>query len=991
MMLNPSSLPERRLRLAMHGALIAIAIALSTAGWAFWQAELQLAREAKLINVAGISQIHAQREALLAAPDAREGAQFRTEALEALNAAQALAVNFRDQADTNAEETEKRLAFFAALTAALLLALSVGVVEPTARFVRRQHERLAEQASLLERLALVAEHTHNAVIITDTERRIVWINEAFTRVTGYEFTQAVGKKPSELLQTHATSPVTVSQMREAMDAGQGIRVELLNRSRTGHDYWMDIDIRPLHDSAGALTGFIAVETDITDQVSQRQRHQALFDALPAGVFEQDGSGAIVNVNSAAERMLGQPREQLLGRFSVDDRWQTIHEDLSPCPGEQWPVSRALREGISVRGETIGMVTPRGEQRWFFVNSEPLRSPTGEITGAVACFVDVTEQRAQKVLLELALKVAQIGTWQWQVDNDAREWSAMSCGMLGYTIDEFAPMLSTWRELIHPDDQPNFHASLNAHLLDQQTPYRCEVRVRHREGHWVWVHILGTVVAQDQAGHRRCMVGVQIDISERKRQEQQLQISATTDSLTGLQNRAALVSRLQLTIERWNREPRRQFAMLFLDLDRFKQINDALGHAAGDELLRQIALRLQGTLRPRDTVGRGIFEHEQGQTAARLGGDEFVILLEGLGQAAQVEASAVADRLLQVLSRPFEVNGHRVHASVSVGIVTSEQPFVNADSLLRDADTAMYEAKKAGRGRWVLFEQSMHAQASHRAGVEADLHEALDRDELFVVYQPVVRLDDPAGEQGCVGVEALVRWNHPVRGIVPPVQFISVAEESGLIGVLGQFVLRTACRQFMRWRFDLGDRAPALLAVNLSIAQLRQLDLVEQVQRTLSDCSMPAAALQLEVTESLAAQEPLVQERLRELKALGVKLALDDFGTGYSSLACLHQLPVDTVKIDRSFVVEAERSEYHRALIEATVKVARTLRMTTVAEGIETVGQAELIASLGCNRGQGYLYSKPLSTEALTQWLVSHASSGNVVNLPIKQRPSAAVR
>ena len=440
----------------------------------------------------------------------------------------------------------------------------------------------------------------------------------------------------------------------------------------------------------------------------------------------------------------------------------------------------------------------------------------------------------------------------------------------------------------------------------------------------------------------------------------------------------MLARLQAVVEQRARDPQQNFAVLFLDFDRFKQVNDTLGHSAGDELLRQIAHRLERTLRPGDAISRtGSLPT---QTAARLGGDEFVVLLDGLQQTA--DASAVAERLLQVLARPYEVRGQRLHSSASIGIVTSDQGYDGAESLLRDADTAMYEAKQTGRARWVLFEPHMQEKVSHRASVQADLHLALERQELFVIYQPVLALGESASaEPGCAGVEALVRWRHPVRGVIPPLQFIPLAEECGLIGALGQFVLDTACQQFMRWRLDLGERAPALLAVNLSIAQLRRPDLVAQVLRTLTDCAMPAAALQLEVTESLAAQDPLVQSRLRELKSLGVKLALDDFGTGYSSLSCLHQLPVDTVKIDRSFVIEAQRSEYHRALIDATVRVARTLRMTTVAEGIETAEQARLVTALGCDRGQGYLYSPPLEAEALALWLGPIQKSWKIAAFP----------
>jgi len=908
-----------------------------------------------------------------------------------LAASQALVAAIQHEADSKTAAAQRHLLAATVAVAALLLALAAAVVEPAARFVRRQHAQLAGVAAHLGRLSLVARHTQNMVVIADLQRRIVWANDAFTRISGYTLAEAVGRKPAELLQTGSTDPATVLRMRAAMDAGQGVRVELVNRGKTGREYWLDIDIQPLFDDGGTLTGFIAVQTDVTEQVYQRQRLRALLDALPTGVVEHDASGAIIEANRAAAQVLGLSPDQLRGRSPVDDRWRIVNDDLSPCPGDQHPSSRSLRDGSSVRGASLGVVTPQGEQRWLLVNSEPLRNPAGEVTGAVACFVDVTEQRAQRTLLQLALRAANIGTWDWRVHDGPAAWSAVSCGLLGYNQDEWAPLAATCHERIHPDDLPQSETLLRQHLADPRTPYYCDLRLRHRDGHWVWLQAFGSTVERDADGRALRMVGVHIDIGERKRFEQQLQASAMSDALTGLPNRAALLQRLTHLVTHHRASPGGHFALLFLDFDRFKQVNDSLGHAVGDGLLRQIGQRLVGTLRPGDAVarpgdavvapGEALAPPGRGadRTAARLGGDEFVVLLEGLQHSS--DAAVVADRLLQVLSRPYDVQGHRVHSSASIGLVTSDLPFDDADSLLRDADTAMYEAKQGGRGRWVMFEPRMHQRVSERASVEVDLHNALERDELFVAYQPVLALDDPHGLRGCAGVEALVRWRHPERGVVPPLQFVPVAEECGLIGALGLFVLQSACCQFMRWQRDLGPRAPALLAVNLSIAQLRQDDLVAQVQRTLTDNHMPAAALQLEVTESLAAQDPLAQARLRELKALGVTLALDDFGTGYSSLACLHQLPVDTVKIDRSFVVEAEHSDYHRALIEATVRVARTLRMATVAEGIETAAQAALITALGCDRGQGYLYCRPLEPAALTDWLAARDTPA----------PAAAVR
>ena len=436
-------------------------------------------------------------------------------------------------------------------------------------------------------------------------------------------------------------------------------------------------------------------------------------------------------------------------------------------------------------------------------------------------------------------------------------------------------------------------------------------------------------------------------------------SARTDALTHLPNRAVVMERLQRAIDHGRRHPGYGFAVLFMDFDRFKQVNDTLGHGAGDELLRQVAERLLRALRPGDAVAR---LDDESRVAARIGGDEFVVVLEGVHDAQTV--GVIADRLLADLSEPYLLGSTPVQSGVSLGVVLARGGEGTADEVLRNADTAMYEAKRAGRGRWVMFDDSMHERVVRALAVENDLRRALKADELFVIYQPVVDLATRAS----VGVEALVRWRHPVRGLVPPVEFIGIAEESGLIDAVGSFVLRTACLHFVRWHGELGALAPRHLAVNLSRAQLKRGDLVHEVRDLLQETAMRPEQLQLEITESLAAQDEQVQATLRGLKALGVKLALDDFGTGYSSLACLHQMPVDTVKVDRSFVRHAETVEYHRVLIEATIRVARALGMTTVAEGIETEGQAALMLALECDRGQGFLYARPLEAADYEAWV-----------------------
>ena len=457
--------------------------------------------------------------------------------------------------------------------------------------------------------------------------------------------------------------------------------------------------------------------------------------------------------------------------------------------------------------------------------------------------------------------------------------------------------------------------------------------------------------------------------EQETLRRRLRSAARTDALTRLPNRAAVREQLQTLLD----QPARpgQFALLFLNFDRFRQINDTLGQAAGDQLLVAVADTLLATMAERvwgaPAGARRIDAAAgSGHLVARVGGDEFVVLLDGLRHPE--EAENVALRLLSVLSRPCQIDGRQVSCRASVGVFWGAGAEGDADAAMRDASIAMIEAKRAGGARHVVFEACMRERAARRADIEAQLRTALAEEQLFVVYQPVVGLNPDGSTDISAGVEALVRWQHPVRGLVPPFDFIGVAEECGLIDQIGDFVLARACTDFMRWRTLLGATAPRLMAVNLSRAQLAQPGWIARVRAILEETGMPPASLQLEVTESLAAQDEYTQLRLHELKALGIKLALDDFGTGYSSLSSLHLLPVDTVKIDRSFVCKADTSHHHQVLIEATVKVASSLGMNTVAEGIETAAQAEAVRAQHCAKGQGYFYSRPLPTEALVSWI-----------------------
>jgi predicted signal transduction protein with EAL and GGDEF domain len=462
--------------------------------------------------------------------------------------------------------------------------------------------------------------------------------------------------------------------------------------------------------------------------------------------------------------------------------------------------------------------------------------------------------------------------------------------------------------------------------------------------------------------------------DERRQRRRIDRAATTDALTGLANRHALHAYLAARLEA-DGSRTRELVVLFVNCDRFQHINDAMGYTAGDAVLAQLAVRLVEAVGSADMVPASADESglaplelavAQDGLAARMGNDEFALVIER--ERVPGLATGLATGLLHRLERPYVMDGKALRCPVSVGIACASGQSRSPGDLLYHARLAMVAAKTAGGGRFQEFDDALQHRAQYRSSIELDLRRAVEAGELFVVYQPVVRL----GSERLEAVEALVRWRHPVRGLVSPVDFIGIAEEAGLIVEIGAFVLRTACQQFMRWQRQHGSRAPAMMAVNLSRGQLPHPSLVEDVAQVLRDTGMRPEQLQLEVTESMAAQDKSVQSRLRELKRLGLTLALDDFGTGYSSLASLYQLPIDLLKIDRSFVSQLETSEHHRVLVEATLRVAQSLNFRTVAEGIETVEQAALLTHMRCDKGQGYHFARPLDVAQFDAWLQGRA-------------------
>lgn len=528
-----------------------------------------------------------------------------------------------------------------------------------------------------------------------------------------------------------------------------------------------------------------------------------------------------------------------------------------------------------------------------------------------------------------------------------------CEIVGYSGQELIE--SDFQSITHADDLSEAQAKFN-HLLTNETP-SClmEKRYIRRDDGEIWVQWSASTVL-DANGKLLCLIFQVHDISSRKRVEKQLIHEASHDTLTGLPNRAAFKHRLQRSFERAEQQPSCLFAVLFLDLDRFKTINDSLGHNVGDLLLISIARRLETCLREGDMV-------------ARLGGDEFTILLDNIQDIEN--AVYIAERINEVVARPFELGGYEVFTSTSVGIALKSENYQNPEEILRDADAAMYRAKTRGKARYEIFNEDLREQADSLLQMETDLRRALEREEFLVHYQPIVSLKTGIP----IGYEALLRWQHPHLGLVPPDRFIPLAEDLGLIVSIGLWTLRHACRQMRLWQDRFPQQPSLTLSVNMSGKQFAQADLADSVAGVLTETGIAAHHLNLEITETvLMGNEAMVLENLRRLHELGVKISIDDFGTGYSSLSYLHSFPVDVLKIDRSFTSRLDSQNRNSAIVNTIVVLAETLGIKTVAEGIETAEQATQLRKLNCLYGQGYLFSKPLAAEAVANYLSENYNS-----------------
>jgi diguanylate cyclase (GGDEF)-like protein/PAS domain S-box-containing protein len=569
--------------------------------------------------------------------------------------------------------------------------------------------------------------------------------------------------------------------------------------------------------------------------------------------------------------------------------------------------------------------------------------------AVRAHQAMVDLRRSEERYAVAVRATNDGIWDWDLTTQRVHFSERWRTLLGYPDLSFDEM-AAWFELVHPDDLERLRHEIDGTVAGTSPYFENEHRIRHGDGGWRWVLCRG-LATSDITGTPVRITGSLSDINERRNAEERLIHDALHDSLTGLPNRTLLMDRITQCVRRGERDPGGGCAVLYIDLDRFKFVNDSVSHAAGDRLLTELAQRMQRLLRPSDTL-------------ARLGGDEFAVVLESIDSAAQ--ALEIGARLCQTISEPVLFERRALQIVGSIGIAHNLDGIVSPEVLLRNADIAMYDAKGRGGGRCAVFDHSMHQRVVDRMALETHLRQAIEQGRLRTFFQPIVDLSTGALR----GLEALARWPSGEHDI-PPAQFIPVAEESGLIGQLGRLVLRDACRTLSDWRTQGLVSPEVTVSVNVSVRQIMDGVIVDHVRDALADAGLSPESLVLEITESTLIENPQrVSTVLRELLDLGVTVELDDFGTGYSSLTVLHDFPGHTLKIDRAFVDTMIDRPESETIVRSIVSLAHSLGLQVTAEGIEDADQLNALAALGCEYGQGYHFSRPLPAGEIAAMLAT---------------------
>jgi diguanylate cyclase (GGDEF)-like protein/PAS domain S-box-containing protein len=778
---------------------------------------------------------------------------------------------------------------------------------------------------------------------TDPDGRFYYVNEAACSMLGYSREEMLALKVADTLPPEAGGLFRERSAR--VRTGAPLTFEVVHVRKGGERFPAEVTLSYLEYQGREC--YCAFVRDITSRKAaeaalrkSEERYHGLFEGVPMGLYRTTPAGRMLDANSALVRILGHRDLESMLETNVGDIY------LDPEDRRRWQRAFAGPGAVHsfearVRRRIDGAVI------WVRFTVRGVRSEQGEILHYEGALEDVTDRRRAEEALRVSEErfrslVQNASDLISILDADATvRYESPSHGrVLG--LEPEAHSGRSLLDLVHPDDRPVVDEALRQLLERPDEIVTFEHRLRHQDGSWRVIESTASNLLAQAA-----VAGVVLnshDITDRKVAEEKLLHDALHDELTGLPNRALFMDRLRQSMDRSRREPERLTAVLFLDLDRFKIVNDSLGHLVGDDLLNQIATSLAAALRPSDTI-------------ARVGGDEFAILLEGGRDVG--DAVRVAERIHERLTAPIHLGSHELFATASIGIAVHTPEYLRPEDLLRDADTAMYRAKSSGRACHVVFNKVMHRFVMARLQLETDLRRAIDRGQLRVYYQPFVDL----ATDEVMGFEALLRWLHPRRGLLPPEEFLSVAEETGLIVPIGRFVLLEGCRQIRELQLKHPELGALKLSVNLSNKQFFQTDLFGQIEEALKATGLAPECLGLEITEGVIIRHAdSAASRFSRLKSLGVQLYLDDFGKGYSSLNYLHRFPMDILKIDRSFVSRIDEAEGNLAIVRAIVTLAHQLGMEVVAEGIQTEEQRARLQSLGCEYGQGFFLSEPVPAD-----------------------------
>ena len=717
--------------------------------------------------------------------------------------------------------------------------------------------------------------------------------------------------------------------------------------------------------------YVAIEIALSkhkleQQLKERERWLAtVLRSIGDAVLTTGPDGRITSLNPQAEQLVNVAQDAAAGQ-PITAAFQ-IYNEAAHSANENL-IYQVLKRGQAAHFSNYTLVAAGGMQAAVDGVATPIRDEKDNLQGMVLVLHDISERNRMEAAIKerderyaLAMAGANDGLWDWDLRTQDIYYSTRWKAMIGYENDGLRNHPDEWFGRVHPKDVDQLKGIMDAHLKGLIPHFENEHRVRHVDGAYRWVLCRGLAV-RDGNGAAYRMAGSLTDITERKRTEEKLFHEAFYDTLTNLPNRALFKERLSHAIAIAHRRPESRFAVLFMDLDRFKNINDSLGHLTGDQLLVACARRLEACLRPTDTV-------------ARLGGDEFVALLQGIHD--EHDALLVAERIQKELMSPFHLQGQELFTTASIGIVVSSNKYHDLEDILRDADIAMYHAKASGRARSRVFDAGMREHIMQRMTIETELRRALERQELRVYYQPVVSLSS----HKIVGFEALVRWQHPRLGLLTPAQFITVAEEAGLITAIDLWVLREACRQMIEWKNRFPFEPSLSVSVNFSSQHFSQPNLAQGIAQILAETGFDARKLNIEITETgLVEHGRQTSGLLFQLAQMGVSLQIDDFGIGYSALSYLQSFPISGLKIDRAFINNLDMETSKSRITQTITTLAHNLDLDVVAEGIETAAESLHIQQIGCDYAQGFFYSKPCDREAAEALLERTCLAGEPLGL-----------